>query len=270
MPLDKPAVRILTSTYWSSLGWKREPAVSDEDFAYAQAHGVMFDPISLSHDEAIDAAISAAAALKPIDVVNAFVGSLSSRELDVRSALGSYAVARHIRQHAARPSATSKMCSYCGLYARTDVDLNALNFERVKWGGVRHDQPTYIAFDLGTLRNRDVPRTESGDYAILRAILDAARSLPPKARLGDLDKALVKVLPSNSAERRTLIGILGYAGVLVDRKRPDFRRDFVPVVEREGTPWHTDDWPYPVQWWNASHGVNQSAINDWFPNIGAD
>jgi signal recognition particle subunit SEC65 len=28
-----------------------------------------------------------------------------------------------------------------------------------------------------------------------------------------------------------------------------------------------DDWPYPVQWWNGSHGVSVEAVEDWFPNV---
>lgn len=87
----------------------------------------------------------------------------------------------------------------------------------------------------------------------------------PRARLSDLAKALSKLLPSNDAERRTLIGILGYAGILIDPDRPDFWKRFVPADEREQTPYHKDDWPYPVQWWNGSHGVNEAAVADWFP-----
>jgi hypothetical protein len=102
---------------------------------------------------------------------------------------------------------------------------------------------------------------------ILASILKAARSLSAAARLRDLEKALSKLLPSNDGERRTLIGILGYAGILIDPSRPDFRQQFVPAVERQHTPWHKDDWPYPVQWWDGSHGVNEVAIAEWFPSI---
>ena len=28
------------------------------------------------------------------------------------------------------------------------IDWNVLNFERLKWGGVRHGEPSYMAFDL--------------------------------------------------------------------------------------------------------------------------
>jgi hypothetical protein len=92
--------------------------------------------------------------------------------------------------------------------------------------------------------------------------------MPSNARLSDLDKSLSKVLASNSAERRVLIGILGYAGILIDPSRPAFRKGFVADAQREETPWHKDDWPYPVQWWNSSFGIDEAAVDDWFPSLG--
>ena len=264
MALDKRAVGILNNTYWSPAAWKRDREVSAEDLAYAKAHGVMFDPITLTHDEAVITAVEAAEATRKETVVEAFLASLSTRRLDIRSALGSYAVGRHMQRHVKVVQASRSNCTYCGAYNRSEADLNVMNFERLKWGGVRHDHPEYISFDLATFGVAlDIaPRAE--DFAILRSILDVAASMPTKARLGELDKRLGKVLLSNSAERRTLIGILGYAGILVDRGRPDFRQNFVPVEQRERTPWHTDDWPYPVQWWDGSHGINQVAVDEWF------
>ena len=266
MPLDERAVRILKDTHWSSAGWKRNRAVTPEDFAHAKSHGVMFDTFAITHDEAVSGALEAVSATDRESVVQAFVASLGSRRLELRSALGSYAVGRHMKPH---ESATGVRCLYCGAYGQWLADLNVLNFERLKWGGVRHDRPDYIAFDLRTFGAAlDIaPRAE--DWAILRAILDVAGSMPARARPRDLDKALAKVLPSNSAERRILIGILGLTGILVDPARPDFRTGFVPETQREQTRWHTDDWPYPVQWWAGAHGVNQAAVQHWFGGLQA-
>jgi hypothetical protein len=264
---DKRAIRILHDTYWSPAGWKRDREVTAEDFAYAKAQGVMFEAVTFTHDEVVMTALRAVAATHPHKVVEAFVASLSSRRLDLRSALGSYAVGRHMQPHHKAVSSLRSNCSYCGAYNRSDADFNAMNFERFKWGGVRHADPEYIAFDLARLSAAlDIlPRAE--DLAILRSIFAVAGSMSSKARPRDLDKALATVLPSNSSERRTLIGILGYAGILVDPDRPDFRKHFVPVEQRERTPWHTDDWPYPIQWWNGSYGVNQSAVDEWFASF---
>lgn len=264
MTPDKRALRILSDTFWSPMGWKPKPNVSAEDLAYAKAKGVMFDPMTLSHDEATRGAAEAVSATNQNAVVQAFVASLSSRRLDLRSAFGSYAVGRHMHEHKISPSGPGQSCSYCGGYEVANADPNILNFERIKWGGVRHYQPQYIALDLGIFGSTTALVPSNDDLKILRSIFEIAKSMPPKSRLGDLDKALAKAFPSNSAERRTLISIFGYAGILVDPSRPDFRLSFVPCVEREQTPWHKDDWPYPVQWWNGSFGVNQAAAADWF------
>ncbi|MEN5146383.1 hypothetical protein [Brevundimonas diminuta] len=269
MDLDKRASSILLNTYWSPSGWRRDPAVAPDDFTYARSQGLMFDPVRLSHEQAIHTSLKAASTLSQAEVADAFVASLGSRRLDLRSGLGSYAVVRHLREH--RMSAqNSPSCAYCGEYDhdKTDLDLNILSFERIKWGGIRHTQPTYIAFDLDTLRKTSRPSPEPRDFAILKSIIEVAASMTAAARLSDLDKALAKVLPSNSAERRILIGILGYAGILIDPSRPDFRRQFVPCDKREQTPWHKNDWPYPVQWWVGSHGVQKAAVADWFPRLG--
>lgn len=264
MALDKKAVRILTGGYWSASGWKRDPEISLEDFVYAKEQGVMYDPVCLTHNEAVARAVVAVSNAQRNKVIEAFLASLSSRRLELRSALGSFAVARHMLAHHKATTVIRSDCPYCGAYDRTEADFNVMNFERIKWGGVRHVKPEYIGFDLATfdLALDTMPREE--DFEILRAILEVAGSMPTQARLNDLDKALGKVLPSNSAERRTLIGILGYAGILIDPNRPDFRQEFVPFEKREQTPWHKDDWPYPVQWWNGSHGVAQTAVEEWF------
>jgi hypothetical protein len=264
MALDKRSLKILTDMFWSTSGWKRDRSVKPDDFAYAKSHGVMFDPITLSHDQAVDAAVGVVSVTTREAVVRAFVSSLGSRRLDLRSAMGSYAVGRHLRVHRMMPSRGSPQCGFCGGYEWAE-EPNVLNFERIKWGGVRHAHPRYIALDLQLFAVQEPAVPTKNDYSILRAILGAARSLAPSARLGDLEKAVSKLLPSNSPERRTLIGILGYAGILVDPGRPDFREQFVPATEREHTPWHKDDWPYPVQWWNGSHGVNEAAVAEWFP-----
>ena len=114
MTLDRRAVQILIDTFWTAAGWRRERLVSAEDFAYAKARGLMFDPISLSHAEAVESAIAARDALSKTHVVDAFVASLRSRRLDLRSGLGSYAVARHLVSHELVRQESSRACAICG------------------------------------------------------------------------------------------------------------------------------------------------------------
>lgn len=139
------------------------------------------------------------------------------------------------------------------------------NFERLKWGGVRHDLPAYAGFDLSQLALIDFGEPSGADYTKLRELLYVARSLPPGARLSHLTKAFAGVIPSNEPERRVLISILGYCGILIDPSKPDFRQSYVPAAAREKPPWHKDDWPYPVCWWTGEFGIADTAVADWFP-----
>ncbi len=51
---DKRARDILIGAFWSN-GWKPEAerSVAPEDFAYAKRKGYMFDPVALTHDQAV-------------------------------------------------------------------------------------------------------------------------------------------------------------------------------------------------------------------------
>jgi len=91
--------------------------------------------------------------------------------------------------------------------------------------------------------------------------------MPQESRLSDLAKQLTGILPSSLNERRTLIGILGYCGILQDSSRPSFLDGFPPHSKRPEVPWVKNDWPYPVQWWNGSCGVNDNAVAFWFSNL---
>ena len=262
---DTRALRILRSTYWSSAGWKQKPHTPPNDLAFAKSAGLMFDAISLNHDKAVAWALGARIAVSQEQVVSAFLASLSSRRLDLRSALGSYAVLRHFPKHKHRAFSRGdkRTCAMCGESpaSRLPEDLNVLNFERFQWGGVRHDQPVYAAFDLDRLASTPAREPTADDVALLRAIVAAVRALPANSRPGRLDKALAPILKSNQEERRTLISILGFAGVLQPKGHPSYRTTFVPLVDREET---NDDWTFPVGMWRGSDGVSQAALDDWF------
>ena len=93
--MDKKAKKILFQTYWSSKGWKmdEERQTSPEDFAYAKEKGVMFDPITISHDECVKRLVELAKSVSMEQVAKGFLCSLSTRRLDWRSAVSSYETA---------------------------------------------------------------------------------------------------------------------------------------------------------------------------------
>ena len=94
------------------------------------------------------------------DATSCFLASLTSRRLDLRSALSSYVLARRLEQHAfvKGPGHISGACAVCGLNEReVEIDWDVMNFERFKWGGVRRDDLTYVWLDLRQFAAADRP-----------------------------------------------------------------------------------------------------------------
>jgi hypothetical protein len=203
--MDKVVRKILLSTYWSTAGWKDNPKVSREDYQCAKSKGVMFDAIHISHDEMMDWLLRAYQQANKQKVTNAFLGSLSARRLELRSALGSYALARTFPQHTFLPVDNTHVpvCRLCGEMddSQAAQDLNILNFERIKWGGVRHTHPLYAAFDLSQLAGTEVPEPVESGYDIFNRILEVILSCGADDRPGQLEKKLSGVFSSSKDER---------------------------------------------------------------------
>lgn len=264
--MDNKAIKILFKRYWSSSGWTNNWLKKDE-LEYAKQAGVMFDPPELSHDDIIQNIVQIIPKLDLKEISEQFIASLSTRRLDLRSALGSYIVGSHLLEHLF--IGEESYCLYCGSHSknREKQDLNVLNFERFKWGGVRHLDPLYIAFDLNQFKKTEkiIPTPE--DYEILKRIFETIKALPPEAKVRDLEKSLSRVLKSNKEEREVLIQILGYCSILSSKEYPGFLYEFVPSIERELPNHYKNDWSFPVCWWNGKIGLNEVAINLLFPNV---
>jgi hypothetical protein len=259
------ALQILFDTYWSSAGWKSNPTTPPDDFEYASAAGYMFEPVEMSHDQVLTWLEKSLQAVRLEDVSNAFLASLSTRRRDLRSALGSYAVARHFPRH---EFYERYGCAICGAWEHSQIDRSVLNFERHKWGGVRHEHPEYIAFDLELFARLEKGQPSSEDIDIMRRILESARTADRDARPRDLEKRSAKVVKSNEAERRVLLEILGYCGILQPQGRPGYFDTFITDYHRDPPPpGNKNDWKYPVSWWRGSDGVNQKAVEYYFPQL---
>ena len=189
--MDKKALKILFATYWSPKGWKPdvERCTSPDDLRYAKQAGAMFDPIRVTHGDIVRRAIEIRSRFDPEVIANAFLASLSTRKLELRSALGSYAVMAHFPPH--EHHERHKGCPVCGECNAPDrdEDLNVLNFERFKWGGMRHQNPLYATFDLDRFRTLDPPSPTKADTLIFRSILRAIESVPPDTTAPQLEKA---------------------------------------------------------------------------------
>ena len=265
---DKQAVKILFATYWSSKGWKKDQTILPEDFAYAKNKGVMFDSRTISHDEIVKSAKSVAEEIGHLVVADAFIASLSKHELAYRSALGSFATSFRLPIHKYETGRFRSICRICGDYPEhQNEDLSVLNFERLKWGGVRHLQPCYAWLDLAEFRKLPIAQPTTADREIFKRLLDVIASQPSEARPNNLEKAIAGLFPSSKDERRTLLQILGYCGVLQPKAHPTFFNSYANMDDRAQPDEGKNDWAFPVLWWRGSDGVNTEAVKFYFPNL---
>lgn len=261
------SLRPLLEAFWSPRGWRRPAALPEgAELAQAVEAGVLFaDPRALDHDGWVAAARAAAAAVTPGEVEEAFIASLPSRRLDLRSALGSFAVVRDLPVHKFTPGG-SRSCDVCGLPEYAEQDLNVLNFERFKWGGVRRDKVEYAAFDLEQFQR--APRLAASPEALrlgreLLATLRSAGASETATTLAD-DLRMVK---GNKAEREVLLDILGVCGVLETREHTGYLTAFVPWNSRELPSQRFIERTYPVCWWRGADGVNEDAVRALLPSL---
>lgn len=230
--MDKRAKTILQKAFWSSNGWKATfGPFSGEDFDYAKSKGQMFDPITITHDQIVDKLkVLHSGIITKEKVVNAFLHSLSTRKVHLRSALSSWALTSELPAHTyAQPPADQPRYSSCAscdagrLMSNPDyinVDLNVLNFERVKWGGVRLNHLLYCWLDLELFSREEELEVAPQDLKIMDDMLDAVKLCGSKDGARKLEKLWKDILPSNKYERDAVMEIWGYAGLLVPQEEP--------------------------------------------------
>ena len=215
--MDEEAKRILLKAYWGTGGWKNGD-VDDDDFQYAREHGVMFAPISLTHAQLVRETIAARDAIGPKRCGNAFIASLASRKVWLRSALGSFGNCVDLNSHRFSPhpmDSQSHLCRHCdSLRRESDCNLNVLSFERLKWGGVRHHQLVYNRLDLTMTAREEIDAPTASDRRLLERILRDIRDAVGKQRTGALKKSWATRVPGNSDEFDTMLNVLTYAGVI--------------------------------------------------------
>lgn len=270
--MDKKAKNILFQTYWSAKGWKDKPCIDPDDFVYARKKGLMFDPFTISHDDCVNQIVELADSISSQQAAKAFLSSLSARRLDWRSGIASYYIAKLMTPHPYTPvesgrsyedgkiTAVSYTCKFCrnlkhgviGNENYVDRDLNVLNFERIKWGGVRHGDLLYTLFDLKQFKKEQIPEPNAVDIAILKNMLRAIDSCKTGDYPGVLRDKLKEIpeLKSNKNERSILIEILACIGVLAPRS-----------YDRPTKGKH--DWAF-AEYWRGEDGYNMEAVEKYW------
>ena len=247
--MDKLAKNILFKTYWQSTGWtdRNYRSTPLADFEYARSKGVMFDPIKMSWQDLKTGCRKLVTEIPLQQITDAFLSSLSTKRIDLRSALASYA-------NINRLLVSNKEDENYFFDVGEDDDLSVLNFERIKWGGVRHRNPLYNFIDLSILKTETVPAPTQQDIDIFNAILNTIRQTAPTDTAGMLRDQLKAVWPVAKGERDIMLEILGCCGIL---ETLDFDR-FVPG---------RSDWVFVVCW-RGEDQYNQEKLAHYFSQYG--
>ncbi len=270
--MDKKAKNILFKTYWKN-GWidEKERRTIPTDFEYAKSKGLMFEPLTISHDQCLDKIFEILPTISIDKVAKSFLSSLSNRRLDWRSSLASYFIAKQLVPHKytkalsgqsfgenGEVTSESYTCGICrelkyGIVGNENYineDLNVLNFERIKWGGVRHGQLIYTLFDLQQLHAEEIPKPSTEDIEIFKNILAIIENSQPSDYPSALEKNLTTAIKSTKDERKILIEILACIDILkpTTYDRPSRGKN---------------DWVF-VEYWRGEDKYNKEALNTYF------
>lgn len=169
---------------------------------------------SMTHDELVGACVHAANGLDHMQVGRAFIASLSSRRLDWRGVLPAYAVCRQLRLHDYAPTQVFKAgpdasCYICGLPSPSKTKVSG----RLLVGNL--GRAYYLETSLTTLQqfaNTDKPTPTAEDILMLAQTINRLRNRDG-AKLGELEKRIQGLFPSNKFERVDFLGALALAGI---------------------------------------------------------
>ena len=242
--MDKKAKSILFKTYWSANGWKREYETKPEDFDYAKSKGLMFDRISFELNDLKQELRSIIKRININLIINGFVSSLTNKRLDWRSAIGSY--------FNAKLTLENKRVQY-----RSDnynnEDLNVLNFERIKWGGVRHSDLLYNYIDLKLFEKEIITEPTTEDIDTLIRILNCIEESPNGEYPSKLRDRLKDVIKISKDQRHTLMEILACCEIL---KPKNYDR---PTTGRH-------DWAF-VEFWRGEDKYDKILVDKYFGEL---
>lgn len=235
--MDIKAKKILLKTFWCSNGWRfnnlsisqmiEQGFITLDEFEYAKSKGIMFDDIPLSHEDCIKRLKTAASKITMAQLINAFLTSLSSRKIYLRSAISSFNYANKIEVHEFTPCSEIQwqyLCGECekntmyGTKIYSQQEMNVLNFERIKWGGLRFEYIIYCMLDLEQFLLEEKFMPTKADIEFMKAILNTAENCDENDGPRQLEKKLKDVFPSSKDERDVMLEILAELEILKPSK----------------------------------------------------
>ena len=200
----------------------------------------MFDPIILNYQEFMLECEKTISTLPLKKATSAFLSSLTNKRIDWRSGIASHINLTKLLEHGDE---------YFYDIDEED-DINILNFERIKWGGVRHSRVLYNYIDLKILQTEIISEPTIDDINIFNSILLAIENSKPTDTASMLRDNLKNTWNVSKDERGVLLEILGCCGILetldYDRKEP-----------------HRHDWKF-VTFWRGQDKYNKQKVIEYF------
>ena len=233
---------------------RKKHSVSAEELAYARKMGVVVEDQPITHDQALDVLTRCFDAVSLEEAAQAFLYSLSSRDVDYRYILASYVYAH------------SWFSFDRGRTQEVPKKLTGTFFNWVKhrgggiWGTI--GKPIFYLEQFAPVERR---AASDADVEILQAILELADSMEDEASGTALATAIrtAKLLPCTQAEAVGIVETLGICGILETPGHPGFLRSFTPPLERD-TGDLRQSLSYPLNWWHGSDGVNWENAGEVF------
>jgi hypothetical protein len=221
-----------------------------------------------THDEFLDSIFDILNVCNSDEIITAFIGSLSTRNLAARSAFGSYIVLKHIFTHNFTKSHlfSGENCSICGLTKENNYRLNDDSVNNYPYQ-IQHTNIKYSFFDLQTFRNRKINKPNNEDINILKGIIESIRCLPCNAQLNELNSALQGKLKSNKYQRMIFLETFGYAGILKPSGHLCYKDEFLNydyINITQPSEYYKKEWAYPIRFWTGNDGVNEENLEYYF------
>ncbi len=270
--VDAKALHVLFNTQWNLDGregsWIEFSEVPPEDLELAKSAGLVQDVFALDHRSLVSKIVKARDKLDRRDVAAAFVSSLTTRRLDTRSTLGSFANALHLTSHRYTAEKGRDECTQCGCPKRHEIRPNHHTFRRIMWAGnVLHGDLGYALSDLSSFGETDVDFGKR-DKALLNKIFSSIRKLPKSAGLTELEKSTSGVFPSNKHERQVVLEIFGYCGIIKPTDFPSKHEVWIAKSDfPQPTHFYRKEWRSPASCWTGADGLNHDAIEYWFGDL---
>lgn len=240
--MDKKAKRILMRYMDDE---KRESLTAGE-IAYAKERGAILDDLFISCEQAVSALSQIFEAVSLADAAEAFLYSLSTRDMEYRYVLASYVYAASwLKFDRGRTDGVPQPLS------RTFY-----NWVKYRGGGIWGEigKPIYYLSDFAHTEKRSAAYA---DRRILHEIVSCALSMEEHATGSMLCRKVAenKILPCNKSEAVGLMETLAICGILETPEHKGYLDVFTPPLSRD-TGDLRQSLSYPLNWWRGEHKVN--------------